>query len=121
MALVKNIPFIQTTPIPTCETKNARFFDSHGMSYAFKSVTEQVSYSTLLFKNESARSAMLQAQRENAFPNAAEDIYQLLVNMTEVNYELLYFYPAGLLFRQCDVQSDISIYLILKRYYTAFQ
>lgn len=79
-ALVKNIPFIHTTPIPGCETKNARFFASHGMSYASKSVKEQVAYGTLLFRNESARSAMLQAQQENAFPNAAEDIYQLLCN-----------------------------------------
>lgn len=79
-ALVKNIPFIHTAPIPGCETKNARFFASHGMSYASKSVKEQVSYGTLLFRNESARAAMLQAQRENSFPNAAEDIYQLICN-----------------------------------------
>lgn len=77
-ALVKNIPFIHTAPIPGCETKNARFFASHGMSYASKSVKEQVAYGMLLYRNESARTAMLQAQRENAFPNATEDIYQLI-------------------------------------------
>lgn len=77
-ALVKNIPFIHTAPIPGCETKNARFFASHGMSYASKSVKEQVAYGTLLYKNESARTAMLQAQRENALPDAAEDIYKLI-------------------------------------------
>lgn len=77
-ALVKNIPFIHTAPIPGCETKNARFFASHGMSYASKSVKEQVAYGTLLYKNESARNAMLQAQRENALPGAAEDIYKLI-------------------------------------------
>lgn len=77
-ALIKNIPFIHTAPIPGCETKNARFFASRGMSYTSRSVEEQVSYGTLLFKNTSARNAMLQAQKENAFPHAAEDIYQLL-------------------------------------------
>ena len=65
-------------PIPGCETKNARFFASHGMSYASKSVKKQVAYGMLLYRNESARTAMLQAQQENAFPNVAEDIYQLI-------------------------------------------
>lgn len=48
------------------------------MSYASKSVKKQVAYGILLYRNESARTAMLQAQQENAFPNVAEDIYQLI-------------------------------------------
>ncbi len=78
-SLVKGIPTIHTAPIPGCETKNARFFASHGLSYSAKSLREQISYGRLLIQNESAREAMHKAQAQHALPQAAENIYQFLL------------------------------------------
>lgn len=78
-ALVKGIPFIHTAPIPGCETKNARFFASHGLSYYGKSTREQISYGRLLIQNDTAREAMQRAQKQHALPMAAESIYQFLL------------------------------------------
>ena len=78
-SLVKGIPTIHTAPIPGCETKNARFFASHGLSYSAKSTREQIACGQLLIQNESAREAMQKAQSEHALPLAAENIYQFLL------------------------------------------
>ena len=78
-SLVKGIPTIHTAPIPGCETKNARFFASHGLSYSGKSVKEQIAYGQLLVQNEAAREAMQKAQAQHALPMAAEDIYRFLL------------------------------------------
>ncbi len=77
-ALVKGIPTIHTAPIPGCETRNARFFASHGLSYNGRSLREQIYYGRLLYDNEQARSAMRLAQKQHALPDAAERIYQFL-------------------------------------------
>lgn len=78
-SLVKGIPTIHTAPIPGCETKNARFFASHGLSYSAKSTREQIACGQLLIQNESAREAMQKAQSVHALPQAAESIYQFLL------------------------------------------
>lgn len=78
-SLVKGIPTIHTAPIPGCETKNARFFVSHGLSYSAKSIKEQISYGELLIQNAAAREAMRMSQKEHALPMAAENIYQFLL------------------------------------------
>ncbi len=78
-ALVKGIPTIHTAPIPGCETKNARFFAAHGLSFYAKSTWEQISYGCLLYQNPDARRAMQKAQAEHALPEAAESIYQFLL------------------------------------------
>lgn len=79
-ALVKGIPTIHTAPIPGCETRNARFFASHGLSYNGKSLREQIYYGQLLYDNDHARTAMRTAQRQHALPDAAERIYRFLEN-----------------------------------------
>ena len=78
-SLVKGIPTIHTAPIPGCETKNARFFSSHGLSYSTKSTREQIACGQLLIQNGIAREAMQKAQAEHALPQAAESIYQFLL------------------------------------------
>lgn len=78
-ALVKGIPTIHTAPIPGCETKNARFFASHGLSFYAKTTREQIACGRLLYQNETAREAMKLAQQSHALPMAAESIYQFLL------------------------------------------
>ncbi len=82
-SLVKGIPTIHTAPIPGCETKNARFFASHGLSYYAKSTREQIACGRLLIQNPAAHQAMQKAQEEHALPLAAEDIYQFLLQWKE--------------------------------------
>lgn len=77
-SLVKGIPTIHTAPIPGCETKNARFFASHGLSYYAKTTREQIACGQLLIQNSHAREAMQKSQAEHALPNAAEKIYEFL-------------------------------------------
>lgn len=77
-SLVKGIPTIHTSPIPGCETKNARFFASHGLSYYAKTTHEQIACGQLLIQNEAARKAMETAQAAHAMPQAAESIFKFL-------------------------------------------
>lgn len=78
-SMVKGIPMVHTAPIPGCETKNARFFASHGLSYYAKSIHEQIACGQLLIQNSAAREAMRRAQAENALPQAAESLYEFLM------------------------------------------
>lgn len=77
-ALVKGIPTIHTAPIPGCETKNARFFASHGLSFYARTTKEQIACGQFLIQNPAARDAMKNAQAEHARPQAAQRIYEFL-------------------------------------------
>lgn len=77
-ALVKGIPMVHTAPIPGCETKNARFFASHGLSFYARTTREQIACGQFLIQNLSAREAMQSAQAEHARPQAAERIFEFL-------------------------------------------
>lgn len=77
-ALVKNVPIVHTSPIPGCETKNLEFFTSRGMSVAAGTIHGQVRQGKLLMDNQSIRNGMIQSQRENAHPDAALRIVELL-------------------------------------------
>lgn len=82
-ALVKNIPIVHTVPIPGCETKNLEFFTSRGISVAAQRIHTQVAQGQLLVKNEEIRKGMLAAQRRIAKPEAAKNIYELLLKICE--------------------------------------
>lgn len=77
-ALVKNIPIVHTEPIPGCETKNRDFFTSRGMSVAAEDIRTQVAQGKTLVENKALQLGMAAAQRNNACPNAAEQIVKLL-------------------------------------------
>lgn len=77
-AAVSNIPLIHTSPIPGCETKNAQFFSSCGMSFYSQDVHEQVEHAWMLVQDATAREEMLLAQRRNIPPDASDKIYTLL-------------------------------------------
>ena len=79
-AAVKNVPLVHTNPIPGCETKNAVFFSSRGMSYFGKTVKEQINAAFALMKNMEEQQKMLKAQQDNTNGKAAEDIYRTFVS-----------------------------------------
>lgn len=77
-AAAKNIPLIHTAPIPGCETKNAEFFSSRGMSVVGTSVEQEAELAVELLQNSEKREAMLRAQREHFHADAAQRICDLL-------------------------------------------
>lgn len=81
-ALAKNIPIVHTAPIPGCETRNRDFFVSRGMSVAAESIRTQVAQGQMLLNTESFRNGMLDAQKRNAHPDAADRILRLLLEIT---------------------------------------
>lgn len=73
-AAVKNIPFVHTAPIPGCETVNARFFGSLGMSMPTTTPLESAQAALLLAADEGLRARQLACQRREINPHAADDI-----------------------------------------------
>lgn len=78
-AAVKNIPIIHTEPIPGCETINADFFASHGLSISCKNEEEMVSAAVRLAKEPDLQQQMLSAQRREINPRAGEDICDFIL------------------------------------------
>ena len=81
-AAVKNVLLIHTAPIPGCETINAEFFSSRGMSVcagsnASPEAIAEAAYA--LWKDEAAQERMLAAQRDNINPDAADEICGFLI------------------------------------------
>lgn len=72
-AAVAGVPIVHTRPIPGCETKNAAFFSSHGMSVIYKR-NKDVKKVIDIIENQEVRQNMLKRQRENVNPSAADDI-----------------------------------------------
>lgn len=77
-AIIKNIPFVHTAPIPGLETFNARFFHYHNMSYSTEDVAYQASVAIKLCEDDSLRQRMLEAQSRNANPHTCEDIIAIV-------------------------------------------
>ena len=73
-AAVANVPMIHVNAIPGCETKNAVFFENHGMSYNAKNTSEAVRYALELTANAGASERMIYNQKQNINPKAASDI-----------------------------------------------
>lgn len=78
-AAVKQVPFIHTKPIPGCETKNAKFFSSHGMSVYVKRQSDAAIAAAALASDEKAREYMTEKQRELMPKNAAESIAKFII------------------------------------------
>lgn len=81
-AAVKNVPLIHTKPIPGCETKNAQFFSSLGMSYYEDSIDDQVDLAIKLASDKKVRDNMKKQQKENTNPNVAKQIVELIKQIT---------------------------------------
>lgn len=81
-AAVKNVLLVHTPPIPGCETINAAFFSSRGMSVcaganASPDAIAETAYALWLDKD--AQQAMLQAQRDNIHPDSADEICRFIL------------------------------------------
>lgn len=77
-ALVMQIPIVHMEPIPGCETKNAAFFSSRGVSVTADGIQGQVDCGRVLMEQSKTRAAMQKAQVRYGKPDAAARIYELL-------------------------------------------
>ncbi|MBC8571111.1 MGDG synthase family glycosyltransferase [Zongyangia hominis] len=82
-AAVKQIPLIHTSPIPGCETKNARFFSERGMSFYDESIERQLDFAQLVTTDPDVRRRMQQAQRAHTNVHAAGQICDLAAALIE--------------------------------------
>ena len=73
-AAVANIPIVHIHAIPGCETYNARFFSSHGMSCLADNDEDAAAYARILVKNQETAGKMRAMQRAYVNPDAAERI-----------------------------------------------
>lgn len=78
-AAVKNVPLIHTRPIPGCETCNARFFSSRGLSLFAEDPKEAAKAAALLAADETLRQSMRRRQQEAIPARAAESIVSYLL------------------------------------------
>ncbi len=77
-AAVKNVPLVHTRPIPGCETKNAAFFSSRGLSLFAEKPKEAAKAAAMLASDGALRIQMRRAQRETIPPRAAAAIVDRL-------------------------------------------
>lgn len=78
-AAVKNIPLVHTRPIPGCETKNARFFSSRGLSLFAEEPKEAAKAAARLAADEALREKMRARQQEMIPRNAAGAVVSFLL------------------------------------------
>lgn len=79
-ALVGNVPFIHTAPIPGCETQNRRFFSENGLSLSGNGILSQLELGRMLMESDGVREEMRARQREFAQPDASAKIFALIRN-----------------------------------------
>ena len=81
-AAVKNVLLVHTPPIPGCETINAAFFSSRGMSVCAGSNASPEAIAECahaLWLDKEAQQNMLRAQRENINPDSADEICGFII------------------------------------------
>lgn len=78
-AAVAGIPLVHINAIPGCETSNARFFESQGMSINAGSNAEAVIAAERLAYEPGEAEKMLKAQRQTIHPNAATEIADTVI------------------------------------------
>lgn len=79
-AAVTGVPMIHMSSIPGCETKNLRYFESHGMSLSLKHIRIEQALDRL--KNKQERTDMINNQRRYISSSAGR-ICDLLERMAE--------------------------------------
>lgn len=77
-AAVANVPLVHYKAIPGCETQNAIFFSSHGMSIWAKTEQEAIASMEVLAHNGEMAERMRTMQRQTVNPDAAEDIVRYM-------------------------------------------
>ena len=79
-AAVKHVPFVHTKPIPGCETKNARFFSSHGMSVYVKNFRDTADAAVGLSSDPEACRLMIEKQQSEMPRLAADTIARFIIS-----------------------------------------
>ncbi len=79
-AAVKQVPLVHTRPIPGCETKNAAFFSSRGISLFAGEPKEAAKAAARLSADSGLREQMRRRQREVIPQNAAGEIVDYLLD-----------------------------------------
>lgn len=80
-AAVCGIPMIHTAPIPGCETRNAAFFERHGMACSEKILAAQLKKGRELVLDQSLRDEMVARQKSESHRDAAKSICLLMQKM----------------------------------------
>lgn len=81
-AAVKNTLLVHTAPIPGCESINVKFFGDRGMSVScadYKDYGSLADAAYNLYCDKDAQRKMLDSQRININPNAADDICNFII------------------------------------------
>ncbi len=79
-AAVRNVPLVHTRPIPGCETKNALFFSSRGLSLFAEEPKKAAEAAARLTADPELREQMRENQRSTIPPRAAEAIAAYILN-----------------------------------------
>lgn len=80
-AAVCGTPIFHTSPIPGCETYNARYFSGRGMSISGEINDETLAASDAILADERVRAEMIACQRAHTNPMAASEICELVERM----------------------------------------
>lgn len=80
-AAVKNVPLVHTKPIPGCETRNARFFSSRGISLFAENPREAAKSAARLAADSELCRRMRDSQREVIPARAAEAIVSYIKSL----------------------------------------
>ena len=75
-----NIPIIHTMPIPGCETYNAEFFESHGMSISCKNTADIKNAVISLLNDKNKMENIIKAQKQNIDKNACSKICEFIID-----------------------------------------
>lgn len=78
-AAARNVPLIHTAPIPGCETLNAAFFSSRGLSLCAKDEKDAVLCAEKLLSDQTACEKMKAAQRKVIHADAGDRICNILL------------------------------------------
>lgn len=83
-AAVCGVPMVHTAAIPGCETHNARYFSSSGMSLSCPASRGAMEDALGLLDSFPARAAMLRSQHRIIRPDAAAQICALAEDMADI-------------------------------------
>ena len=80
IAATINVPIIHTMPIPGCETYNAEFFESRGMSISCKNTTDIKNAVISLLDDKNKVENIIKAQKQNIDKNACSKICEFIID-----------------------------------------
>lgn len=80
-AAVCGVPVLHTSPIPGCETHNARYFNERGMSISGEITDDILCAIYNLLNNDDISRSMIDNQKRYINPYAAKDICELVENL----------------------------------------